>query len=166
MGIDRLKAAELVARCKDKITIMLIGRMVHADHCGATDRHGIILTGILADDTDKLAVRILYLIRLVTDVKGHLLEAVVVLYISSRGHLGIDAYVPFTYRETGLEQDIVGIVLLIHAEQIVTADQKLHVGVGQHELVIIVVDIGCLARGIVIDVGIVEAAHILALDQL
>ena len=166
MGIDCLKAAELVARSKDKITIMLIGHMIHANHCGACDCHGIILAGILADDTDKLAVRILYLVRLVANVKRHLLEAVVVFYISSRGHLGIDAYFPFAHRETGLEKDIAGIVLLIHAEQIVTADQKLHIGIGQHELVIIVVDIGCLAWGIVIDVGIIKAAHILALDQL
>ena len=83
MGIDRLKAAKLVACGEDEVSIVLIGHMVHTDHRWAADRHGIILAGVLADDTGELAIRILYLVRFVAYVERHLLEAVVILYISS-----------------------------------------------------------------------------------
>ena len=78
----------------------------------------------------------------------------------------INTYLALTNREARLEQNIIHVVLLINGEQIITAHQQFHVGIGEHELVIIVVDISRHAMLIVFDVGIIETTHIFALDQL
>ena len=166
VGVDGLETAKLVASRKNQVPVVLIGHMVHSNHRGAVDHHSIVVTGILRDNAGEFAIGVLDLVRLVTDVKGHLLETVVVLDIGAGSDLRKDAHLALTHRESRLEQDLAGVILLIDTEQIVAAHQKLHVAIRQRELVVVIVDVSGLTRCIVVDIGIIEAAHILALDQL
>ena len=116
VGVDGLETSELVASRENQVPVVLIGHMVHSNHRGAVDHHGIVFTGILRDNAGELAIGVLDLVRLVTDVKGHLLETVVVLDIGAGSDLREDAHLAFTYRETCLEQDLAGVILLIDTE--------------------------------------------------
>ena len=165
MGRHRLKAAELVARRENEVAVMVVGDMIHRCHHRARNRHGIVLTSVLGNDTDEFAVRVLDLIGLEAHIETYLLKTVVELHIGAGRDCRKDSHCPLTYREACLEEDCRRVILLINAEQVITADQQLHVTVGQRELIIIVVDIGRLALLIIINVGIVEATDILALHQ-
>ena len=83
MGADGLETAKLIAGRKNQVTVVLIGHMVHPHHRGTVDHHGIVVAGILRDDADQLAIGVLDLAGLVTDIEGYLLETVVVFDIGT-----------------------------------------------------------------------------------
>ena len=166
VGEDCLETAELVAGREDEVTVVVIGDMVGPGHHRMGNRHGVVLARVLADNADELVVWVTNLIRLVFHIEAHLLIAVVILDIGARRHLGKDAHHALANRKTCLEQDIIGVVLLIYREQIVATNQELHVFIGQRELVVVIVDKGRPAGRIVINIDIIEATHIFTLEQL
>ena len=97
VGVDGLETAKLVASRKNQVPVVLIGHMVHSNHRGAVDHHGIVVTGILRDYAGELAIGVLDLVRLISYVKGHLLETVIVLDIGAGSDLREDAHLALTH---------------------------------------------------------------------
>ena len=120
---------------------------------------------VLGDAQFQVVIHILHTVVSRVHLYRELLVAVVVVDIGARCHLYGHFHLIFTHHESGLQHHIIGVFLAIHAHQIVARNERLHLLIGEGELIVHELRQSSARELIVFDVGIIESIDKLRIDQ-
>ena len=120
---------------------------------------------VLGDAQLQVAIHVVHAVVAGINLYRELLVAVVVVDIGARRYLNGHLHLIFTHHESGLQHHIIGVFLAIHAHQIVARNERLHLLIGEGELIVHELRQSSARELIVFDVGIIESIDKLRIDQ-
>ena len=167
VDIHHLNSSILIPCWENKIAIVLKCYLISTYHQWFCNHNFIVGTRVLSHNCRQLVIGIAdAFTTLCGNNKIYLLVVSIVVYIGVGTNFSINSHCVFTHREACLEQYVIGVVLTIYLEHVVSTLGNNEIIIWNTEIIIKIMHKSCLARLVVLDIGLIKTVDILTLHKL